>query len=222
MNASPEGYGGTPVYRPKGSMLIRLMEGRDIPSVVSLDRQVFRDPWPESAYVQELYFNSNAHYFILELLDPTQVRTWHTHRQRQSARLIGFVGMRVEGTRGHISTLALRPEWRGQRLGEVLLLTAIDQAVRDGARLVGLEVRVSNEIALNLYEKWQFVQYSRLHRYYADGEDAYLLHAYLDKDLTYTPRVRECLSKLLTDLEIRLVPTSSAPTEPIRTGGGGS
>jgi hypothetical protein len=98
-------------------MLIRRMEGRDIPSVVSLDRQVFRDSWPESAYVQEIYFNTNAHYFVLELSDPTQVRTWYTHRHRQSARLVGFVGMRVEGTQGHISTLALRPEWAWTALG---------------------------------------------------------------------------------------------------------
>ncbi len=219
MNETPEAHGGTPAHRSKGSMLIRLMEGRDIPSVVSLDRQVFRDPWPESAYVQELYFNTNAHYFVLELLDPTQARTWHTHRLRRSARLIGFVGMRVEGTRGHISTLALRPEWRGQRLGEVLLLIAIDQAIRDGARMVGLEVRISNEIALNLYGKWQFVQYSRLHRYYADGEDAYLLHAYLDKDPEYPPRVRECLSKLLVDLQIRPDLPGSVGTGPVAPGG---
>ena len=185
--------------------LLRPMEGRDIPAVVSLDRMVFRDPWPESAYVQEIYFNANAHYFVLELLDPTQARTWHTHRRRQSARLVGFMGMRVEGTRGHISTLGLRPEWRGQRLGEVLLLTAIDQAIRDGARMVGLEVRVSNDIALRLYEKWQFAEYSRLHRYYADGEDAFLLHVYLDRDPAYCPRVREQLQRLLIDLQIRPV-----------------
>ncbi|MCU0519109.1 MAG: GNAT family N-acetyltransferase [Anaerolineae bacterium] len=194
-------------------MLIRPMEGRDIPAVASLDRQVFRDPWPESAYVQELYFNTNAHYFVLELLDPAQARTWHTHRRRQSARLIGFVGMRVEGTQGHISTLALRPEWRGQRLGEALLLTAIDQAICDGARMVGLEVRVSNEVALNLYSKWQFVQYSRLHRYYADGEDAYLLHVYLEKDPDYPPRVRTRLLELMADLEIRPVGLGGVPAD---------
>lgn len=214
MNTTPEGNRGTPLYRPKGSMHIRLMEGRDIPAVISLDRQVFPDPWPESAYVQELYFNTNAHYFVLELLDPAQARTWHTHRRRQSARLIGFVGMRVEGTRGHISTLALRPEWRGQGLGEVLLLTAIDQAIHDGARMVGLEVRISNEVALHLYRKWQFVQYSRLQRYYSNGEDAYLLHVYLDKDPTYTDRIHERLAQLLADLQIRPASAATDPAEP--------
>ena len=39
---------------------IRPLESRDIPTVMHIDRIVFRDPWPESAYVQELYFNPNA------------------------------------------------------------------------------------------------------------------------------------------------------------------
>ncbi len=205
-------------------MQIRLMEGRDIPAVVSLDRQVFTDSWPESAFVQELYFNTSAHYFVLELLDPAQVRTWHTHRHRNTSRLIGFVGMRVEGTQGHISTLALRPEWRGQGLGETLLLTAVDQAIRDGARMIALEVRISNQVARHLYGKWQFVQYSRLQRYYSDGEDAYLLHVYLDRDPTYTIRVRERLGQLLTDLQIRLAAAAadSAESPGTTTGGTGT
>jgi ribosomal-protein-alanine N-acetyltransferase len=178
------------------------MEGRDIPTVVSVDRMVFRDPWPESAYVQEVYFNPSAHYFVLELLDPTRVRVWHTHRRRRASSLLGFVGMRVEGTRGHISTLALRHEWRGQGLGEALFLVALDQAVRDGAQAVGLEVRVSNDVAQKLYQKYHFAVHSRLRKYYADGEDAQYMLVRLGEDPGYGPWVREQLSTLLKDLEI--------------------
>lgn len=184
---------------------IRPMEGRDIPSVVSLDRQVFRDPWPESAYVQEVYFNARAHYFVLELLDPTLVRSWHVHRRRQAARLLGFVGMRVEGTRGHISTLAVKPEWRGQKLGEALLLVAVDQALRDGAHVIGLEVRVSNDVAQNLYAKYEFESHSRLQRYYADGEDAYYLQVRARELPGYPSRVSERLGRLLEDLKIERI-----------------
>ena len=181
---------------------IRLMEGRDIPSVVSLDRQVFADSWPESAYVQEIYFNPNAHYFVLELVDPARARTWSGHRRRRSAWLLGFVGMRVEGTRGHISTLAVRSEWRGERLGEVLLLTSVDQAARDGALVVGLEVRVSNSVAQALYAKYDFGEISRLHRYYANGEDAFYMRVQLGTDPGYHQRIVTQLSALLAELEI--------------------
>ena len=185
------------------AFLIRLMEGRDIPSVVSLDRQVFEDPWPESAYVQEIYFNPSAHYYVLELLDPARARTWYGHRRQRSAWLLGFVGMRVEGTRGHISTLAVRSEWRGERLGEVLLLTSVDQAVRDGAHIVGLEVRVSNSVAQALYAKYDFEARSRLHCYYANGEDAFYMRVHLREDPGYYQRISTQLSALLAELEIK-------------------
>jgi ribosomal-protein-alanine N-acetyltransferase len=181
---------------------IRPMEGRDIPAVVSLDRVVFRDSWPESAYVQEIYFNPHAHYFVLELLDPTLIRTWFDHRRRKRARLLGFVGMRVEGERGHISTLALRETWRGQRLGEVLLLVALVQAMADGASVVGLEVRVSNDIAQHLYRKYKFEIRSRLGQYYADGEDAYYMQVRLKHEMLYCQRVRERLATLMDALGI--------------------
>jgi len=184
---------------------LRLMEGRDIPTVVSLDRQVFADSWPESAFVQEIYFNASAHYFVLELLDPTRVRSWQSHRQRRTAWLVGFVGMRVEGTRGHISTLAVRDEWRGQRLGEVLLLTAIDQAVSDGALSVGLEVRVSNQVAQALYAKYRFERRSVLRRYYVNGEDAYYLQVLLDENPGYGRQVTRQLEALASELQVERV-----------------
>jgi len=46
-----------------------------------------------------------------------------------------------------------------------------------GAQEVVLEVRVSNEPAINLYRGIGFKVVRILRRYYADGEDAYLMAA---------------------------------------------
>ncbi len=161
---------------------IRRLEAKDIPTVISIDRLVFRDPWPESAYVQELYFNPNAHYFVLQLTPEMLQQSYRTHswterRAALASQIVGFVGVRVEMERGHISTLALRPEWRGWGLGELLLHTVLDQAIHNDAHTVTLEVRVSNAVAQNLYAKYDFVVVSRLRGYYADGEDAYYMRA---------------------------------------------
>jgi len=164
---------------------IRQLEAKDIPTVISIDRLVFRDPWPESAYVQELYFNSNAHYFVLQLTSAMPTRSWAERRAALTAQIVGFVGMRVEMERGHISTLALRPEWRGWGLGELLLFTALDQAIHNGAHTVALEVRVSNAVAQNLYAKYGFVVVSQLRGYYADGEDAYYMRANVEGQAYY-------------------------------------
>jgi ribosomal-protein-alanine N-acetyltransferase len=180
---------------------LQLMAAHDIPAVVSVDRQVFVDPWPESAYVQELYFNPNAHYFILTLIDPSYAKAWHQNRKAKKAPVIGFVGMRVEGDQGHISTLALRTEWRGNRLGELLFLAAMVQAMEDGAWSVALEVRISNQVAINLYTKYGFNAISRLRKYYANGEDAYLMKLHLN-DFTHRQYLRDQLNVLQTELRV--------------------
>jgi ribosomal-protein-alanine N-acetyltransferase len=180
---------------------LQLMAAHDIPAVVSVDRQVFVDPWPESAYVQELYFNPNAHYFILTLIDLAYAKSWHFHRKARKSPVIGFVGMRVEGDRGHISTLALRAEWRGNRLGELMFLAAMVQAMDDGAWTVALEVRISNQIAINLYKKYGFNAVSRLRKYYANGEDAYLMKTHLN-DFTHRQYLRDQLEELRTTLKV--------------------
>lgn len=156
--------------------IIRPLTPRDVPAVVTVDRLVFEDPWPESTYVQEVYFNPNAHYLVLESR-LVSIRRWFTRKTIRNDKILGFVGMRVESQRGHISTLALRPEWRGRGLGEFLLLSALEQAVFYGAQNISLEVRISNHVAQNLYNKYGFVKVSRLHSYYPDSEDAYLMRS---------------------------------------------
>ncbi len=157
--------------------LIRRMKPADIPAVMALDRIVFSDPWPESVYIKELFYNPKARYFVLYLDRRVELRRrWWTWRPR-TPQLLGFVGMRTEGTKGHISTLAVRPEWQGRGLGELLLLTALEQSLADAVRAVTLEVRVSNLVAQRLYQKYRFVRTSRLHGYYHNGEDAFLLQA---------------------------------------------
>ncbi len=156
-----------------GDYNIRRMTPADLPAVTALDQQVFKEPWPESAYSQEIYYNSHARYFVLEFNPPSALTR---RRKSRSARTIcGFMGVRVKRGRGHISTLAVHPEWQGQGWGEILLIVALEQAVLLKANEVRLEVRGSNEAARRLYAKYGFTLLRKLRRYYRDGEDALLL-----------------------------------------------
>ncbi len=160
---------------------LRPMEGKDLPAVMALDRESFSDPWPESAYTYELYFNPTAYYFVLEpvAVPPAERPRWRWPWQAESARppLLGFVGIRFEGGQGHISVIAVAPAWRGRGLGELLLLMVLERSLEERVKAVTLEVRVSNQRAQNLYFKYGFVVTSRLQGYYQDGEDAYLMRA---------------------------------------------
>ncbi len=152
---------------------IRRMEPRDLHTVMTLDRLVFSDPWPESAYTQELYFNPQAHYFILELT--RSVPHWRWPWKPRASNLVGFAGIRIEQERGHISTLAIHPDWRGVGFGELLLITVLLQATELEASSATLEVRASNTVAQRLYAKYNFILMGQHTHYYQDGEDALLL-----------------------------------------------
>ena len=56
----------------------------------------------------------------------------------------------------HITTFAVHPAWRRQRIGERLLLAFLDIATESGAHEATLEVRLSNLAARALYEKYGF------------------------------------------------------------------
>jgi [ribosomal protein S18]-alanine N-acetyltransferase len=79
---------------------------------------------------------------------------------------------------GHITTIAVRPEFRGKGLGELVLCGLVDTALEVGARIMTLEVRVSNTVAQNLYLKYGFKQSGLRRRYYSDNnEDALIMTA---------------------------------------------
>lgn len=77
---------------------------------------------------------------------------------------------------GHLVSIAVLAPYRGRGIGSRLLAESI-RVVRDVYEAVSmyLEVRVSNSIAIKLYEKFGF-QKARIARgYYSDGEDAFIM-----------------------------------------------
>ncbi len=158
---------------------IRPMLPKDLPEVMELEQLAFTDPWPASAYTYELFFNPLARYYVLTYRHPqTRAVTAWLHPDQPQERLIGFGGLRLEqGTplRGHISTLAVHPDWRGHGLGEWVLQVLLKAALTAGAQDVVLEVRVNNHPAQALYAKYGFEVLERIQGYYPNGEDAFYM-----------------------------------------------
>ncbi len=75
-------------------------------------------------------------------------------------------------------TTAVRDAYRGRGVGELLLIAAIETALKVRQPVVSLECRVSNAVAIRLYEKYGFQRSGVRRRYYSDNhEDAYTLTA---------------------------------------------
>lgn len=103
-----------------------------------------------------------------------------------SGEVVGYVMPRVEykpmftrrllGKSGHIVSIAVEPEHRRRGLGYALMAHSLKSLKeRYGCVESYLEVRVSNTPAISLYRKLGYVVVKRAHRYYLDGEDAYIM-----------------------------------------------
>jgi len=91
-------------------------------------------------------------------------------------RLAGFVAARKHANRtAHIITLDVLPAWRGRGLGRRLMLCCEERLRAAGVRKVRLETAVGNRRAQALYRSLGYTRIRCLRRYYATGENAWVM-----------------------------------------------
>ena len=82
---------------------------------------------------------------------------------------LGFV------KKGHVVSVAVLDEHRRKGIGNALVDESIKGVQSRKCDELYLEVRCSNNEAVIMYEKIDFIIKQRLKTYYRDGEDAYLM-----------------------------------------------
>ena len=91
---------------------------------------------------------------------------------------VGFLVACCLGPEWEIENIAVAGPARRRGLGTRLLGRLLDQAHRQGALSVFLEVRESNVAARALYEKWAFVLSGRRKAYYSDPQEDALTYRF--------------------------------------------
>jgi ribosomal-protein-alanine N-acetyltransferase len=90
--------------------------------------------------------------------------------------VVGYGGMWFIIDEAHVTNIAVHPDYRQRKIGEMIVQEMIKTAKENGINGMTLEVRVSNTAAINLYKKLGFVDYGIRKGYYADtGEDALIM-----------------------------------------------
>ena len=180
---------------------IRLLRREDIDQVMEIDREAFPTEWPPPNFKRELD-NRLASYIVAcnaekmpdepEELTPqngprnlmSRVRSLFIRDQSPGSErsvkgrecIMGFAGFWTMADEVHITSIATREAFRRQGIGELLLQSVIDMANQRAARIVTLEVRVSNTAAQQLYTKYGFNQAGLRRGYYTDNrEDAAIM-----------------------------------------------
>ena len=209
--------------------LIRRMVKEDIEQVTEIDREAFPSQWPPANYKQELQ-NKTAHYIVLyddtKTIDVPQapppkrhfdilsrVMPWKKRKEPEKTPLppvkrqyiIGFSGIWMIADEAHLTNIAVRQQYQGKGLGELLVIATIDLALGFKASFMTLEVRASNLAAQSLYQKYGFTQMGVRRGYYLDNrEDAVIMSTESISDEPFqrrTRELREALKKKLPDVK---------------------
>lgn len=141
-------------------VLILPMTPDDVDDVVEIEKLSFSTPWSRSALLGELRYPNKTVYLVA----------------RVGGRIVGYVGLWIIMDEGHITNIAVHPDYRGQGIGTRLLLFLIEVARSRGVTAITLEVRKSNVSAQKLYERMGFVPSGVRQGYYRDNnEDAIIM-----------------------------------------------
>ncbi|HVM29672.1 MAG TPA: ribosomal protein S18-alanine N-acetyltransferase [Candidatus Limnocylindrales bacterium] len=148
------------VARPPLRVSIAPMTVRDLDEVQAVERASFAVPWPAYALRQEIETNRLARYLVV----------------RAGEQVVGYAGVWLMADEAHVTTFAVLPEWRRRGLGGRLMVAVMRLAEEVGARVVTLEVRLSNVAAQRLYQRFGLRPVGVRPRYYSDNnEDALIM-----------------------------------------------
>jgi len=144
-------------------LTIRALRSEDVPTLMEIERAS-----PTVAHWSE------SEYQTLLASDATVQRK--TLVAKQEANAGGFVVAKVVAGDLEIENIVVRAHSQRQGVGEQLLSRVIQEAKRNGARQILLEVRSQNRAARNLYAKCGFSVVGRRRAYYQEPEDDAVLY----------------------------------------------
>jgi len=143
-------------------VLIQPMVTADLEQVYEIEKNSFSMPWSWQIWSEEMAKSQMKHYLVARI-------------REQAGIVAGYAGFWLIVDEAYLTNMAVRPEYRRQKIGERLLNRLLELAVENGGRLATLEVRASNTPAQNLYRKFGFEMVAIRKGYYSDNrEDAWI------------------------------------------------
>lgn len=131
-----------------------------INDIMVIENLSFKIPWSRQAILEEITKNKFALY----------------NCARTEMQVVGYAGMWHVCDEGHITNIAVHPEFRGNGIGSALMESLVEYAESAGISGMTLEVRKSNITAQALYRKYGFENGGTRKAYYADNnEDAIIM-----------------------------------------------
>ena len=138
----------------EAGLTLRPMVVADIDEVHALEQSVFPHPWSRANFVDSLASGYDA--WVL--------------RERDEGALAGYFLVMYAVDEAHLLDVAVGGARHGTGLGRFLLDRIAARAREKGMASILLEVRPSNERALQVYERYGYTQIGRRKGYYPAHE----------------------------------------------------
>jgi [ribosomal protein S18]-alanine N-acetyltransferase len=139
----------------------RRLEMRDLNAVEVIERASYPTPWSRSM-------------FAGELAKPSSISLGAFHPETNE--LLGYLIISRYVDAWHVMNLAVAPDHRRRRIAASLLERLFELTTGESRRGYTLEVRVSNDVAIKLYEQAGFKARGIRRGYYTDNrEDALIM-----------------------------------------------
>ncbi len=139
-------------------MQIRAWEQKDITKLTEMEQRCFSDPWTEQM-----------------LADTLKLPVYHGFLVEEQGEILGYASLIVVCEDAEVGNIAVDLPFRGKGISKLLMDAMHERAKSLGATHCFLEVRVSNSVAISLYEKYGYEKFGIRSKYYADGEDAFVM-----------------------------------------------
>ena len=140
----------------------RVAMALDLPTFVSLDKQLFPySPWSAAQYREE--FENNTRHFVVAL--------------DEGLSIVGYAGVFLPsaGVAADILTVGVTAEHRRAGIARKLMVLITDWAVAHGANAMILEVKTDNGEAIALYESLGYEKLNVRRNYFGTGLDALVM-----------------------------------------------
>lgn len=134
------------------NLQLRTMQFTDLTAILEIEKVTQISPWNEQIFADCLKVGYRAWVLALD------------------EQVIGYGLLSVGAAEAHVLNLCIHPYYQGIGYGTCLLQHLLDIAYQEAVKTVFLEVRMSNQIALQLYLKMGFNQIGIRKNYYLDGQ----------------------------------------------------
>lgn len=138
-------------------MNIRKAKISDLEAIKEIEDESFINPFAKEDLLYEISQNPVSNFLVLE----------------KDGLVVGFLDYWVTFDSATIDQIAIKKSERNQGFAKILLEKSINDLKELGeVSFFTLEVRASNEPAINLYKSFGFQKVTIKEKYYDDGEDA--------------------------------------------------